>query len=71
MNYTEAKELSLKVKWRTEPCTQGEECWCRQIIPDQEIVAEGGEEIYIVGSGSIAKEYAEHIVKLHNESLNK
>ena len=29
-----------------------------------------GNEIYIAGSGCVPKDYAEHIVKLHNASLN-
>lgn len=70
MNYQEAKQHSLTVKWKTTPCQVGESCWCCIVEPEQEIKDDDGNEIYIVGSGSISKEYAEHIVKLHNDSLN-
>ena len=70
MNYKEAIEYSLTVKWKTTPCSIGEECWCRIIEPEQEIKDDDGNEIYIAGSGCVHKDYAEHIVKLHNASLN-
>lgn len=37
MNYKEAIEYSLKVKWKTTTCSSGEKCWCRIIEPEQEI----------------------------------
>ena len=49
-------------KWR--------KCWCRLIEPEEEIKDDKGYEIYIAGSGCVPKIYAEHIVKLHNDSLN-
>lgn len=70
MNYKEAIEHSLTVKWKTSPCSLGKDCWCRIIEPEQEIKDDDGNEIYIAGSGRVPKEYAEHIVKLHNASLN-
>lgn len=60
------KDLS-KVKWRVEPCCQGEACWCAIITTDEK--DEDGEELYIVGSGAVPKAYANHIVNLHNKSL--
>lgn len=69
MTYTEAKEASLKVRWKISTCVSGEACWCRTILPEEEIIDDDGNEIYIVGDGSISKEHAEHIVKLHNESF--
>ncbi len=68
MNFEEAKKLSLEVEWKTTPCNSGEKCWCRIIEPVVPILYDDEiEEIYIVHSGSISEEYAEHIVKLHNE----
>lgn len=69
MDYQEAVLHSLKVKWKTSTCESGEECWCRIIEPEKEIKDDKGNEVYIAGSGSIPKDYAEHIVKLHNQSL--
>lgn len=71
MNYKEALELSLTVRWKTETCVSGDKCWCRVIKPENNIIDEEDNEIYIVGQGSIAKEHAEHIVKLHNLNLDK
>ena len=56
----------LEVEWRTEPCNQPD-CWCAIITTNE--VDEDGEERYVVASGAIPKEYAEHIVKIHNEGL--
>lgn len=69
LSYQEAQALSLTVKWKTTTCSQGEECWCRTIEPTEKIIDKDGEEIYIVGSGSIDTLYAKHIVGLHNNSL--
>ena len=70
LSYEEATALCLKTKWEVMPCNSGEDCWCRLIVPETEIVDKDGNEIYIAGSGCVPKVYAEHIVKLHNESLN-
>lgn len=77
MTYQEAQEKLFKVRWKTEPCFTGEDCWCRMIIPEETIPythtyttgEEVEENIYIVGAGAIDKEIAEYFVKLHNESL--
>lgn len=69
MNYQDAMKHSLTVRWKTSLCSQGEICWCRMIEPEHKITDKDGEEIYIAPSGSIDKIHAEHIVKLHNESL--
>ena len=72
MDYKEAQELSLKVRWKTELCHTGEECWCRVITTETPLVYEDRgvkDEIYIAPSGSIMKDHAEHIVELHNLSL--
>lgn len=69
LSYEEATGLCLKTKWKIAFCTSGAECWCRMIIPDKEIYDKDGNEIYVAGSGCIPTIYAEHIVKLHNNSL--
>ena len=46
MNYKEAIEYSLTVKWKTTPCSSGEECWCRIIEPEQEIKDNAGNVSY-------------------------
>ena len=70
LTYAEAKALSLTVKWKIGTCTQGEQCWCRTIEPTEKITDQNDEEIYIVGSGCMTTDCAEHIVALHNKSLN-
>jgi len=69
MNYQEAMQHALKVDWKVSLCHEGKECWCRVIEPKEKIISSEDEEIYIVGSGSISKEHAEHIVNVHNCSL--
>ena len=69
MNYQEAISYSLSVRWKTTPCPTGKECWCRIIEPEEKIIDDKDNEIYIVGAGMISKEYAEHIVQLHNASI--
>jgi hypothetical protein len=69
MNYKEGIEKSLTVKWKVSLCQNGKGCWCRIIEPKSEIKVGKDEKIYIVNSGSLPKEHAEHIVKLHNKSL--
>lgn len=70
MNYKEAEEYLLTVRWKTSSCFQ-EDCWCKVIEPEEKIEDDHGNEIYIASAGSIPKIYAEHIVKLHNDSLQK
>jgi len=69
MNFQEATEYSNTVPWKTSYCGEGEDCWCRLIVPIDEIFSEKGEEIYIAGSGSIGQEHAERIVAAHNKML--
>jgi hypothetical protein len=66
MTYEEAVKKALTVRWKTETCSQGEKCWCRLIVPEKKIEDDNGNEIVIASSGDIKKEYAEHIVALHN-----
>lgn len=69
MSYEEAIKHSLTVPWKAVVCPTGRSCWCRMIVPEEELLDNKGEEIYIAGAAVIHKEHAEHIVKLHNESL--
>jgi hypothetical protein len=69
MTYEEAQQKALTVKWKATPCSQGEDCWCRIIEPEEKIIYDEDEEYYIVGSGSIPQKEAEHLVELHNISL--
>lgn len=71
MDYKEALEFSNRVKWKTTPCNTGEDCWCRIIEPIERIEDKDGNEIYIASSGSIGKDHAEHIVKIHNENIDR
>ena len=69
MKYEEVQQKALTIKWKTTPCHQGEECWCRVIEPTEPILYDDNEEYYIVGSGSIPQLEAEHLVELHNKNL--
>lgn len=69
LTYEEANQLILTVPWKTKLCIQGESCWCRMIVAEDEIVDEEDNNVHIAGPGSVTKEHAEHIVKVHNESL--
>lgn len=71
MNFQEASEHLMKVKWKAEPCFTGEECWCRVIVPEEKLKDDEGNEVDIANSGCVSKNHAEYIVKLHNDSLNK
>jgi hypothetical protein len=75
MTYEEAQEISLQVKWKTDTCIQGEECWCRTIVPivpisfleDDWNVAQ---DYTIVRPGELNKDLAEHFVRLHNNYID-
>lgn len=65
-----SQEALNKVRWKVEECkTKG--CWCGIIVPETPILDDRGEELYIIGAGCVPKENAKHIVKVHNESLQK
>jgi len=72
MTHEEAYNKALEVKWKVEPCFSGEDCWCRIIMPSEPINygPDNVEEVYIVSSASINKQMAEHIVNVHNKSIN-
>jgi len=59
------------LKWKTEVCPSGTDCWCRVITTEKPTYDDDGNELYIAGAGCIPKVNAEHIVKIHNESLKE
>ena len=78
MTFKEAIEYSLTVPWKIQECFSGPECWCRMIVPVEPIPCEyvniDGSVLKdtldeIVGAVAIDKITAEHIVNLHNRSL--
>jgi hypothetical protein len=76
MTYEEAQEMSLQVKWKTSTCSQGEECWCRTIVPVEPILyseyqmIDTEQEYTIVRPGELNQELAEHFVRLHNNWID-
>lgn len=71
MTFKQAIAKSLTVRWKVSFCPQGEKCWCRVIEPEEQIIDDDGEQIHIAPSGSIAKDHAEHIVRVHNSYFNE
>ena len=59
----------LEVKWKVSDCGHAD-CWCGIIEPEEKIIDENNFEVTVIDAGSINKEIADHIVKLHNDSLN-
>lgn len=59
------------VEWKVGPCFSGEDCWCRIIVPVENIITSDGEIEEVVGPASINKDIAEYIVKLHNDRLHE
>jgi len=62
------KDLN-EVRWKTEECPSGAECWCRVITTAEPMVDEDGNEMYIAAAGCVPKDNAEYIVELHNKRL--
>lgn len=62
----------INFRWKTEPC-HTKDCWCAIITTEKPVFWEQSpeEEAYIAPSGSIPKEIAEHIVKIHNNNLKE
>ena len=58
----------LKEKWYIVTCNAGESCWCRIITTD---VNKNDMKHCVIHSGAVSKEIAEHIVNLHNKSLEE
>lgn len=69
MTYSQAIEKSLQVPWKIGTCSQGEQCWCRTIVPVEPIMFLDGEELtefMVCRGGEIQKEIAEYFVAMHN-----
>ncbi|KKM80715.1 hypothetical protein LCGC14_1337060 [marine sediment metagenome] len=60
---------NINKKWKISTCHEGAKCWCRIISTVDATSKDEGFENCIVPSGSIYKEYAQYIVKIHNEWL--
>lgn len=69
MTYEETKLKLLTLPWKSVNCTQ-ETCWCGGITTEEPIEYEDN-ELYVVETGSMFKEIAEYIIKIHNETLIK
>lgn len=76
----EAIEYSLTIPWKIDVCHVGEECWCRLILPTEPIkythTYSTGEKTevdleYIIPDGSVDKDTAEYLVKIHNERIGR
>lgn len=78
-NYDEAQKHSFTVPWKLETCNVGESCWCRIILPTENILYKnkvGDSETvveldHIIPDGSIDRETAEYVVNLHNGWIKK
>ena len=66
--YIKKMKNILEVKWKVSECGNSD-CWCRIIEPEEKIIDENKFEVTVIDAGSINKEIADHIVKLHNDSL--
>lgn len=74
MTFEEAQQKALTVKWKAVPCHVGKKCWCRMIVPKKKIAykdSPGDAELWIIGSAAVSKEHAEHIVRLHNNFIER
>jgi len=70
MTHEEAYDKATKVKWKVVPCFSGEDCWCRLVVPEVTINYGHDNEVEIIGLSAVNKKMAEHIVKVHNQSIN-
>ena len=68
-SYQNAHDRAMKARWKTDTCNSGDDCWCRTIITETELLDPDGDQLYIVPDGAIDQRTAEHIVELHNNSL--
>lgn len=75
MNYAEAIQKSLTVRWKVDVCeAQGEKCWCRVIRCEEPLMykeetSKHEEEYYVLGEGALGEKTVKHIVEIHNNSL--
>ena len=67
----------INYRWKSEPCfaerKNGEDCWCACVVPEEKLFYEKfpEDEADVIPYGSVTKEVAEHIVKIHNEHLER
>ena len=81
MTYKQAVQELYNRPWKTSTCSQGDSCWCRIIesvepIEYQVNKSEVDEDTFeliseVISMGIIGSDFAEHVVKLHNEFLEK
>jgi hypothetical protein len=81
MTYKQAKQELYKRPWKAVTCSQGESCWCRIIQTvepiEYEFPTREEDEVRfgtldeIVSMGCIDKDFAEYVVTLHNNFLEK
>ena len=79
MTYKQSVQELYKRPWKAVTCSQGESGWCRIIetlepIEYQVNKSEEDEDTFelisqVIPMGAIDTEFAEHVVKLHNDSL--
>ena len=74
MTYDEAEEKALNMKWKVGTCSQGEECWCRTILPVEEVIMTGegvnDTSYMIVGPAEMYAKVAHRIVYDHNRLID-
>lgn len=77
MKYSEAIKEIYNKPWKVSTCNERESCWCRIIKSVEPIVyREEDEDKFsliseVIPMGIISSDFAEHVVKLHNEFLEK
>lgn len=81
MTYSEAIKELYNRPWKVSTCGERESCWCRIIESVEPIVyqvnkSEEDEDTFeliseVIPMGFISSDFAEHVVKLHNEFLEK
>ena len=69
MTHEEIKEKSFKLEWKVSDCHSGPDCWCKVIKLKEPLFDDEGYEYEVIRDASVNDEMAQHIVKLHNESL--
>lgn len=66
MTHKQAQTRLLTIPWKVQECTITD-CWCALIVPEELLTDDEGNDLYVAASGTIPKEIAKHIVKIHNE----
>jgi hypothetical protein len=81
MTRKEATKELYRRPWKASTCSQGESCWCRIIKTvepiEYQVTTKEEDEVRfdtldeIVSMGCIDKDFAEYVVTLHNNFLEK